>query len=185
MVSELIKKCRSYRRFDADKKISREELFAIAENARYTASAANLQRLRFALFTEAGDTDTIFSGLRFAAYLSSWGGPTVSERPVAYVVICSECALDVNLAIDLGISSEAILLAAIEGGIGGCIFRSFNPDVLTPLLPDGLIPHAVIALGYPAETVVVSDSLDGEIKYYRDAQDRHVVPKLPAKKIII
>lgn len=185
MVSELIKKCRSFRRFNQDKRISFEQLYDIASNARYTPSAANLQRLRFALFTEEGDCNKIFSGLRFAGYLTEWSGPADSERPCAYIVIASECELDFNLAIDLGICAEAILLSATEREMGGCIFRSFNAEGLASLLPTGLVPHVVIALGYPSEEVVIVDSKSGEIKYFRDSEDRHVVPKLPLDKIII
>ena len=185
MVSDLIKKCRSFRRFNQDKRISFEELYEIASNVRYTPSAANLQRLRFALFCNESDCSEIFSGLRFAGYLTEWSGPADSERPCAYIVIASESALDFNLAIDLGICAEAILLAATEKGAGGCIFRSFNAEGLASLLPEGLVPHAVIALGYPSETVVITDSKNGEIKYFRDSGDRHVVPKLPLDKIII
>ncbi len=186
MVSELIKKCRSYRRFDAKKKIDEGKLRSFVESARYTPSAANLQRLRYALFTDNENCAKIFGALRFAAYLKDWGGPLPEERPVAYVVIASEKELDVNLAIDLGISSEAILLTAAEEGVGGCIFRSFDPDVIKPILPsESFVIHEVIALGYPSETVLIADSPGGDIKYYRDAEDRHIVPKLPLDTLII
>lgn len=186
MVSKLIKNCRSYRRFDAKKKISAEQLRNFVESARFVPSAGNLQRLRFACFTEQSDCDAIFPALRFAAYLKDWEGPTESERPVAYIVIASEKELDLNLAIDLGIAAEAILLTAAEAGVGGCIFRSYNADLITQiLLKEEMKVHAVIALGYPTETVLLSDCRDGNIKYYRDSEDRHVVPKLPSEALIM
>lgn len=186
MVFELIKKCRSYRRFDNSKKISESELRGFVESARYTPSAANLQRLRFALFTDDRSCDEIFSGLRFAAYLKDWDGPAESERPTAYVVITSDKELDVNLAIDLGIVSEAILLTAAEAGVGGCIFRSFSSERTLPLIATkGQVIHEVIALGYPSEEVLLTDSADGDIKYYRDADDRHIVPKRSLDELII
>jgi len=186
MVSELIKKCRSYRRFDAEKRISDQELRAFVESARYTPSAANLQRLRFALFTDKKSCEEIFSGLRFAAYLKDWGGPSPSERPAAYVVVTSDKELDVNLAIDLGIASEAILLTARESGVGGCIFRSFSPEKILPLIStEGQVVHEVIALGYPTEEVCISEVRDGDIKYYRDSRDRHIVPKRTLDELII
>ena len=186
MVSELIKKCRSFRRFDEKKRITDEQLRSFVESARYTPSAANLQRLRFALFCDKASCDTIFGGLRFAAYLKDWQGPAEGERPVAYVVITSEKELDVNLAIDLGIVSEAILLTAAEAGVGGCIFRSYSSDAVLPLISaEGQAICEVIALGYPAEEVIISDVKDGDIKYYRDALDRHVVPKRALDELII
>ena len=186
MVSELIKKCRSFRRFDEKRRISEDELRSYVESARYTPSAANLQRLRFALFTDKASCDAIFGGLRFAAYLKDWQGPAPGERPAAYVVITSDKELDVNLAIDLGIVSEAILLTASEAGVGGCIFRSYSSETVLPLIStEGQVICEVIALGYPAEEVVISDLKDGDIKYYRDAEDRHVVPKRSLDELII
>ena len=185
MFLDLVKSCRSYRRFDTSRKITEDELLSIAEAVRYTPSAANLQRIRLQLITSQSECDTVFSSLRFAAYLKDWAGPTEEERPVAYVVFLSECELDNNLAIDLGICSEALALSAAERGVGACIFRSFDKDILAPVLRVGFVPHEVIALGYPSETVLVEDALNGEIKYYRDAEDRHVVPKRPMSEIVI
>ena len=185
MFIDLIKSCRSYRRFDASRKITAEELYSIAEAVRYTPSAANLQRLRLLLITDEHECDTVFSSLRFAASLKDWNGPTAEERPVAYAVFLSECELDTTVAIDLGICSEALLLSARERGIGGCIFRSFDKNTLSPIIQEGYNVHEVIALGYPSETVLIEDCTDGDIKYYRDSDDRHVVPKLPMEKIVI
>ena len=186
MTFELLKKCRSYRRFDNAKKLSRDTLAYFVECARYTASAGNMQKLRFALVTENEACDKLFSALKFAAYLKEWAGPMPEERPVAYVVVCSDGELNTNRAIDLGIASEAIALAAAEIGVGSCMFRSFEPDTVSALVGRvDMTPHLVIALGYPSETVIVEDAQDGEIKYHRDELDRHVVPKLPLKDLII
>ncbi len=186
MILELIKKCRSYRRFDSKKKISDEELRSFVQSARFVPSAGNLQRLRFACFTDEGACNTLFSALRFAAYLKDWSGPSECERPVAYIVIASEKDIDTNLAIDLGIAAEAILLTAAEAGVGGCIFRSYDPGIISPLMPSPEFKiHSVIALGYPSETVVTEDCQNGDIKYYRDSEDRHVVPKLPLDILIM
>ena len=55
MISELIKKSRSYRRFYADRAVDTETLVSIIDEARACPSAANMQRLRFALVNdEAG-----------------------------------------------------------------------------------------------------------------------------------
>ena len=179
MIYNLIEKCRSYRRFDTAKKISRETLVSFIKSARVTASGANLQKLRFSIFNDKTNCDSIFNTLKFAGYLKEWDGPTPTERPVAYVVISSCKELDLLTAIDLGIVSEAITLTAAELGIGSCMFRSYGREDITALIGEGNVPHMVIAFGYPAETVLLTDAVDGDIKYYRDSEDNHVLPKLP------
>ena len=98
----------------------------------------------------------------------------------------TESKPDVNLAIDIGICAEAMLLVAREYGIGGCLFRSFSEDTLCEKLGrQGLVPSLVIALGYPSETVVIDDTSGSDIKYYRDENDVHHVPKISLDTIIV
>lgn len=186
MLIDLLKKSRSYRRFDAARKIDDTTLRSFIEGARYTPSGANLQKLRFACISDAARCERLFATLKFAGYLKEWDGPAQSERPVAYIVICSDGELGTLTAIDLGISAEAIVLSAMEQGIGACMFRSYDPTVVSSLIStDNMIPHLVIALGYPAERVEIVDMIDGDVKYYRDAEDNHIVPKRTLDELII
>jgi nitroreductase len=110
----------------------------------------------------------------------------VGERPVAYAVLMTATDPDVNLAIDIGLCAEAMILTAREKGIGACLFRSFNKDKLSEILSkDGYIPVLVISLGYPAEEVVIDEVKNGDIKYYRDENDVHHVPKLSLSELLI
>ena len=55
-------------------------------------------------------------------------------------------------------------------------------------LPDGKEPRYVLALGYPAENVVIEDmsgNPDDDVKYYRTADGIHHVPKRPLSELII
>ena len=186
MISELIKKNRSYRRYDASREISRELLVSFVENARFVASAANLQRLRFTVVNDKAECDKIFSSLKFAGYLKEWAGPALNERPAAYIIVSSSAELDGLLGIDVGIAAEAITLAAAESGVGACMFRSYDADVIKSFLPqEGQKPHLVISLGYPTEQVYLTDSKDGDVKYYRDENDAHAVPKLPLDELML
>lgn len=186
MILDVIKSCRSYRRFKANSRLNCEVLRSFVESARYTPSAANQQKLRYSVFCDKENSNKVFESLKFAGYLKDWDGPALGERPLGYIVISSDSQLTVNLAIDLGISAEAILLTATESGFGGCMFRSFDAKAVEKIVGvEGMIPHLVIAFGEPNETVVVCDAENGEIKYYRDEQDRHIVPKLPLSELFL
>lgn len=186
MIKELLESTRSYRRFDENREVSAEDMKTIAGAVRLCPSAANLQRVRVVNVTDKSEKERVFDCLGFAAYLKDWAGPSVGERPTAYAILVTTQNLDVNLAIDVGIAAEAMLLTAREMGIGGCIFRSFKPDVISSVVnKEGYIPAMVIAFGYPSETVVIEDVKDGDIKYYRDANGVHHVPKLSCEDIIL
>ena len=186
MLSELLKITRSYRRYKENERISEKTLREIAGAVRYTPSAANLQRVRVAIVNNDLQNKAVFDTLGFAAYLKDWPGPKEGERPSAYFVLMTESDPDVNLAMDIGLSAEAIILSAREKGIGACLFRSFKREALSEILArDGYNPVLVISLGYPAEEVVIDEVKNGDIKYFRDENDVHHVPKLSPDELII
>ena len=186
MIKELLKETRSYRRYDESKPIDRRTLEQICEAVRFCPCAANLQRLRLVLLTEEKECAEVFETLSFAAYLRPWVRPEEGERPVAYAVIMTEKEPDVNLSIDIGIAAEAMLLTAREMGIGGCMFRSFNAENLTRILgKEGYSPILVLSFGYPGEKIVLEDGRADALKYYRDSDGVHHVPKLPLEEIIL
>ena len=186
MFLDLAKRNRSYRRYDNSVKLDKELLTELVLAARYAPSACNFQRLRYVLVTEGDIADKIFDTLRFANYLKDWKGPSVEERPSAYIVIMTRGKLDELSAIDLGIAAENILLAANDKELGGCIFRGFARDKVTEILArEGYEAQLVISVGKPIETVRVVDAVGDEIKYYRDENMTHYVPKRTLDDLII
>ena len=186
MFLDLVKKNRSYRRFNAEERIPYDKLVGFVEAARYTPSACNFQNIRFAIVTEEELSDKVFGTLRFANYLKDWKGPAVNERPVAYIVLMTAKPFDTLLAIDFGICAQTILLAAVSEGYGGCIFRGFDRETLTDhMAKDGYSAELVIALGAPSEVVKLVDAKDNDIKYYRDEDSVHYVPKRPLDELIL
>ena len=183
---DLLKKTRSYRRFKENVAIDESVLGSLVEAVRLSPSAGNLQRIRVAVINDREECREVFSTLSFAAYLSDWSGPSEGQRPSAYIVLLTETALDTNLSIDVGIAAQSILLAASSFGLGGCFFRSFSAEKLSAVIKrDGYKPALVIALGVPDEEIVITDVVEGDVKYYRDERDRHVVPKRQIKDIIV
>jgi len=189
MIADLIKINRSFRRFYQDHVLDRETLTGLVDLARLSASAANLQPLRYVLSVDSQKNSQIFSCLAWAAYLKDWKGPKEGERPSGYIIILSdsEKANDF-VGYDCGIASQSILLGAREKGLAGCMIASINRQQLQSLLNIDLRFKIllVIAIGKPKEEVVIeSVGSDDNIRYWRDETGVHHVPKRNLKDIII
>ncbi len=188
MIAELVKGNRSYRRFHQEEPVSLETLKGLVNLARLSASAANLQPLKYLLSGGPEKNEAIFSCLAWAGYLKDWPGPAEGERPAAYIVILGDTEISKNFGCDHGIAAQSILLGAREQGLGGCILGSIQRDRLRDLfkIPETLDILLVIALGRPQETVILEEvAPGGSIKYWRDEQGGHHVPKRRLEDIIL
>jgi len=189
MIRDLIRKNRAYRRFYQEIPIGRQQLMEWVDLARQTASGANLQPLKYILSCEERRNKLIFPLLKWAGYFKDWDGPAEGEQPSAYIIMLSDKEIRPNPAFcDQGIACQSILLGATEAGFGGCIIGAVDFKELREALviPDKFDIIMVIALGKPKETVVLEDvDKSGDIKYYRDANGVHHVPKRRLEDIII
>ncbi|HLP58645.1 MAG TPA: nitroreductase family protein [Candidatus Deferrimicrobium sp.] len=183
---DLLLKTRSYRRFYEEKKISIEELKEMVDNVRLAPSAANKQPLKFILVTDENMNQKIFPYLRWAGYLPEWDGPGVGERPTAYIIMMGNRKESPNIDADYGIAMQTIMLSAVEKGYGGCLIGSFDKDKVRELLniPSELETPVIFALGKPKEEVVIDEVKEGNIKYWRDEQQVHHVPKRKLEDLI-
>lgn len=187
MFKDLILKNRTYRRFYQSEKISVDQLLAWVDLARHSASARNAQSLKYILSTDDSFNALIFDHLGWAGYLTDWKGPEEGERPSAYIVLLNDTKLSGNYFCDDGIALQSMLLGATEAGYGGCIIHSVNRVKLRDLLQlqEQYEILYVLALGKPKETVVI-DELEGDsIKYWRDENQVHHVPKRPLEELIL
>ncbi|WP_418222912.1 nitroreductase family protein [Clostridium isatidis] len=188
MFKDLVMKNRSYRRFYADKKITNDQLKELIELVRLTPSAANLQPLKYILISEEEINKKVYDTLKWAGYLKDWDGPIESERPTGYIIMLRDKNISQKQSIDEGISAQTICLGAAEKGLGCCMIGSINKTKLTEILniPDNFDIVLVIALGYPKENVIIEDiSNNGSIKYYRDEEGNHYVPKRSINELIV
>ena len=188
MLSDLVLRNRSYRRFYQEVAIDLETLRGLVELARLSASAANKQPLKYILSCDPERNGLIFPHLGWAGYLKGWPGPSEGERPSAYVIILGDKDIKQSFGCDHGIAAQSILLGATEKGFGGCMIGSVQKDGLREAL--GIAPQyellLVIALGKPKETVVIEAvGPDGDIKYWRDDEGRHHVPKRSLDELIL
>lgn len=186
-MKDLILKNRSYRRFYQDHKIAIETLTDLVELARLSPSGRNLQPLKYYLSADEETNEKIFSTLAWAGYLKDWDGPEEGEKPSAYIVILGDTRLTTNFMCDHGIVSQSMLLGAVEKGLGGCILASVKREKLKEFLAldDFYDVLLVIALGKPKEEVVIEDVKNEDIKYYRDENQVHHVPKKSLNDLII
>ena len=185
---KLVRGNRSYRRFHEDQPIDRDTLRELVDLARCTASGANYQPLKYALSCEPERNAVVFSCLTWAGYLEDWDGPSEGERPTGYVVVLHDKNLAATPGCDHGIAAQTILLGAAARGLGGCMFGSVNRKRLKTELaiPERCEVLLVIALGKPKEHVVLDETgPDGDIKYWRDAEGVHHVPKRPLDEIVV
>jgi nitroreductase len=187
MLKELILKNRSYRRFYQSEKISQEQLRQWVDLARNSASARNSQSLKYILCTDEPLNAQIFGQLAWAGYLTTWKGPSEGEQPSAYIVVLNDTLIAGNYFCDDGIAMQSILLGATEAGYGGCIVHSVNRNKLREILhlSEQYEILYVLALGKPKETVVLDEPEGGDIKYWRDENQVHHVPKRSLDEIIL
>ena len=187
MLKDLVLKNRSYRKFHADKKVSENTLKELINLARLTPSSKNRQPLKYLLLTESEDTDFLFQQLKWAWYLKEWNGPTVDERPAAYIVMLLDSKLNEHAEIDAGIAAQTILLGAVEKEMGGCIIRTVNHfEVRRNFnLEEEMKIILVIALGFPNQKVQLTSLQENQNVAYYEREGTHFVPKRDLEEIII
>lgn len=185
--TDLVKKNRTCRRFDHSHKISADTLKELVDLARHTASGANMQPLKYILCTDETKNEALFSCLGWAAYLKDWKGPTDKEKPSAYIVIMGDSTIAKNFWCDHGIAAQTILLGARDRNLAGCMFAAINHKKLRTIfsIEDHLEVLLVLALGKPIEIAQIDDvGEDGSIKYWRDENQVHHVPKRSLKDLV-
>lgn len=188
MFRDLVLKNRSYRRFYQDSAVSKDVLQGLVDLARLTPSAGNKQPLKYIISSDKSTNAMIFSTLAWAGYLKDWPGPSEGERPSAYIIQLGDTGISNSYNYDNGIAAQTILLGAVEQGLGGCMILSVQKEKLRDLLkiPAQFEILLVIALGKPKETVILENlGADGDVKYWRDKDEKHHVPKRLLKDIIL
>lgn len=190
MIKELIYKNRSYRRFDESYEITESFLKDIIDLARVSGSAANRQPLKYRIINKKDELDIIYSNIKWAAYLTEWNGPEEGERPSAFIIILYDKNIEANrdyLFCDLGLAAQNILLGLVENNLGGCMMASINKENIINKLKINKQYEIllILAAGKPDEKIILDDVKDKDIKYFRDKNDIHHVPKRKLSDIII
>ena len=189
MIKDLLIKARSIRSFDMSRRVREDDLLEFVENLRFIPSSCNFQALKYLLVTDEDKCAFMRSKTRWAGFLENYSGPDTDKSPTAYMVICQDlkcCENEILYLKDAGIAAQTVNLMACEKEIGVCMIGSFDIKSVSEYfsLPENIKPKLVLALGYPAESPVLEDE-KGCVKYYRDENNIHHVPKRLAKDLII
>jgi len=176
---------RSIRRFK-DIPVPRQILERCINAARLAPSAANLQPLEYITVDDEQLLPQVFSTLQWAAYIRPKGDPPPGKRPRAYIATLKNNNAGISASVyDIGMAVENIILVALAEGVGSCPFTSVDRDKLRIILnvPSDYEIPLVLALGYPDESPV-EEPFDGSVKYWRDEDDVHHVPKKKLETIL-
>jgi len=154
VLRDIVIKNRSYRRFHQDVAIEHETLRELIDLARFSASAANRQSLKFIISSDPEKNALVFPHIRID------NNPIEGERPSAYVIVLEDTQIgSVIQYVDCGIAAQTILLGAVERGFGGVMVGNVLRDDLRKALniPSHLEILLVIALGKPKEEMIIEE----------------------------
>lgn len=188
---EIVLKNRSYRGYDESRKVTREELVELVNLARLTPSAMNGQPFSYYVAWEKAQLDIIQPLTKWGAALPQMTLPHEGKCPTGFIVICQNMKISENLQqfkTDLGIVAQTMCLGATAKGLGCCMIANFNGKTIQEALglSTQFFPLLVVAVGKPDEKIVIKEIDKGEsIKYYRDENDVHYVPKRKLEDILI
>jgi nitroreductase len=186
-LKDLIFRTRSYRRFDEKHYIDTKTLESLIDLARLSASGANRQPLKYLIYNTPENCERIFPSIAWAGYLKEWPGPERGERPSAYIIILGDKSITEAFGVDHGIAAQSIMLGATEAGLGGCMIASIKREELRKELkiPDNFEVLLILALGKTVEKVIIDEIKENNVKYWRDSEKNHHVPKRNLQELII
>jgi nitroreductase len=186
-IKDIIRRTRTYRRFHESYKVEYKVLEQLIELARLSPSGANKQPLKYLLYNTEAECQQIFPCTAWAGYLKDWPGPEQGERPSAYIIIVGDTSISESFGVDHGIAAQSIMLGATEAGLGGCIIGSIKREELRKELkiPSRYEILLILALGKTIENIVIEEIKDGDVKYWRDADKVHHVPKRNLNELIL
>lgn len=180
---------RTYRKFDENKLISKEDIDDILNSIKFASCANNRQYLRFISVENKAKVLELFENTKWAASLpNNIGRPKEGERPVYFIAILSdeEKKLRFN-GIDEGLVISNLTLLAAEKGIGSCIIGSVNDKKMREILnyENNYSCEVVVAFGYPKVKSTIKEINAGEDQaYYLDEDGNYIVPKYKIKDIV-
>lgn len=180
---------RSYRKFDENKPLSKEDIDAILNSIKYASCANNRQYLRFISVEKKEKVLEIFDNSKWAASLANEAGrPKKGERPVYFIAVLSDNERKLRFdGVDQGLVISNLTLTAAERGIASCIIGSVSDDKMREILSydEKYTCNLVIAFGYPrVKSFIKEIDISHDQSYYLDENGNYVVPKYKLEDIL-
>ena len=179
-VLEAIKKRRSIRKFE-QKPVSHADLEVLIDAARYAASGANMQPLKFAIME---NYEEVYPCTKWAGYLTEWN-PAENERPLSYIAVLGDTSIKKTFEPDAGAAVTTMMLLAEEMGLATCWLGALDKVKLKEILGTEYEVLYLLAVGHPAQQSRVTDIKDGSIKYYEDENGVINVPKRSLDEVLV
>ena len=188
-LEKLLEWRRSYRKFDEERELSKDDIDGILNSIKFASCANNRQYLRFISVERKEKVLEIFDKTRWAASLPNGAGrPKEGERPVYFIAILSDDNKKLRFnGIDEGLVISNLTLVAAEKGIGSCIIGSVNDKKMREILnyKDNYSCEVVIAFGYPkVKSTIKEIDLEEDQSYYLDEDGNYLVPKYKLNDIV-
>ena len=188
-LEKLLEWRRSYRKFDEERKLAKEDIDGILSSIKFASCANNRQFLRFISVESKEKVLEIFDNTRWAASIPNDAGrPKEGERPVYFIAILSDKEKKLKFdGVDQGLVISNLTLAAAERGIGSCIIGSVLDDKMREILSydERYTCSLVVAFGYPKiDSSIKEIDLGEDQSYYLDENGNYVVPKYKLDDIV-
>ena len=188
-LEKLLEWRRSYRKFDEERELTKEDIDGILSSIKFASCANNRQFLRFISIESKEKVLEIFDNTRWAASLPNDAGrPKEGERPVYFIAILSDKEKKLKFdGVDQGLVISNLTLAAAERGIGSCIIGSVLDEKMREVLSydERYTCSLVVAFGYPRiESSIKEIDLEEDQSYYLDDKKNYVVPKYKLDDIV-
>jgi nitroreductase len=185
-LDSLLLKNRSCRGYDHSVHVGEDVLRKIVAVNTKIPSARNQQALRFRLVVAEDEVSVVNQNIKLGGALPELHLPFPGTEPLSFIIVCSAIEPERYVYVDLGISLQSMLLKAVEIGLNGLIVCAFNAKEIAEALRLEMPPLAVLAVGKSAERFKLVDMpSDGSVKYYRDADGVHCVPKRSLEEILL
>ena len=182
----LLLRNRSHRAFDTSYTVAMRQLETIVAVNAKLPSGRNAQTLRFKLLDASNGGEDFCRFLHLGGYLPELHLPAPGTEPKAFIVVCSTEAESPIVDIDLGISLQSMALKAVEIGLNALIVKAFNHQEVKDALSLPSDPLAVLAVGKGTEKIVLDEVPAGsDLRYYRDADGTHHVPKIAVSDLLL